>query len=104
MADALVRPARSEDAAVLARLQLDVWQQAYSELLPAAALLADPGAQTEIWSARLAAPRPRRATRDLVRRAGRPRPGAAGLRRHRAGGAGRHRPGTRRPGRPDRAV
>ncbi len=56
MVDALVRPARPEDAAVLARLQLDVWQQAYSELLPAAALFADPGRQTEIWSARLEAP------------------------------------------------
>ena len=56
MADALVRPARSDDAPVLARLQLDVWQQAYSELLPAAALFADPDQQTEIWSSRLAAP------------------------------------------------
>jgi len=56
VADALVRPARPEDAAVLARLQLDVWQQAYSELLPAAALLADPAAQSEVWAARVAAP------------------------------------------------
>lgn len=53
MADALVRPALAEDARTLARLQLDVWQQAYSELLPAAALFADPDRQTEVWAARL---------------------------------------------------
>ncbi len=55
MADALVRPASIEDAPTLARLQLAVWQQAYSELLPAAALLADPDRQAEVWSARLGA-------------------------------------------------
>jgi GNAT superfamily N-acetyltransferase len=55
VADALVRPAQADDARTLARLQLAVWQQAYSELLPAAALLADPDRQTELWSARLAA-------------------------------------------------
>ncbi len=53
MADALVRPARPDDAPTLARLQLAVWQQAYSELLPAAALLADPDRQAEVWAARL---------------------------------------------------
>ncbi len=55
MADALVRPADPDDAGTLARLQLGVWQQAYSELLPASALFADPDRQSEIWSARLAA-------------------------------------------------
>ncbi len=55
MADALVRPAAPEDAAVLARLQLDIWQQAYSDLLPAAALLADPARQSEVWEARVSA-------------------------------------------------
>lgn len=53
MADALVRPAGDGDAAVLARLQLDVWQQAYAELLPAAALFADPVRQAEVWAARI---------------------------------------------------
>lgn len=53
MADALVRPARPDDCALLARLQLNVWQQAYSELLPAAALLADPEAQAQMWAARI---------------------------------------------------
>ena len=55
MADALVRPAIDGDATVLARLQLDVWQQAYSELLPAAALFADPIRQAEVWAARIRA-------------------------------------------------
>ena len=55
MADALVRPAGIEDASVLARLQLGVWQQAYSELLPAAALLADLDRQAEVWDARIRA-------------------------------------------------
>jgi GNAT superfamily N-acetyltransferase len=56
MADALVRPAGPQDASVLGRLQLEVWQQAYSDLLPAAALLADPAQQGEIWASRLRAP------------------------------------------------
>ncbi len=55
MADALVRPAGPEDALTLARLQIGVWQQAYSELLPASALLADPDRQAEVWAARVAA-------------------------------------------------
>ncbi|MET3803524.1 GNAT superfamily N-acetyltransferase [Nakamurella sp. UYEF19] len=55
MADALVRPAGPQDAAVLAKLQIGVWQQAYSELLPAAALLADPDQQAEVWGARVVA-------------------------------------------------
>lgn len=55
MADALVRPAFEDDAPTLARLQLSLWQQAYSELLPASALLADPVQQSEIWSGRLRA-------------------------------------------------
>lgn len=53
MADALVRPAGNGDAAVLARLQLDVWQQAYADLLPAAALFTDPERQAEVWAARI---------------------------------------------------
>ena len=55
MADALVRPAGDGDAAVLARLQLDVWQQAYAELLPSAALFADPVRQAEVWATRVRA-------------------------------------------------
>ena len=53
MADALVRPAGDGDAPVLARLQLDVWQQAYADLLPTAALFADPVQQAEVWAARV---------------------------------------------------
>ena len=53
MADALVRPAGPDDAPTLARLQLSVWQQVYSELLPAAALFADPDQQAEVWAARV---------------------------------------------------
>ncbi len=55
MADALVRPAGLDDAPTLARLQLDVWQQAYSELLPTAALFADPDQQSQIWENRVRA-------------------------------------------------
>ena len=55
MADALVRPAGPEDVSTLARLQLSVWQQAYSDLLPASALFADPDAQAEVWATRLSA-------------------------------------------------
>lgn len=54
MADALVRPATPDDAPTLARLQIALWQQAYSELLPASALLADPDRQAQAWSARIA--------------------------------------------------
>lgn len=54
MADALVRRALPDDAPTLARLQINVWQQAYSELLPASALLADPARQAEVWAARVA--------------------------------------------------
>jgi GNAT superfamily N-acetyltransferase len=53
MADALVRPAGPDDGPTLGRLQLDVWQQAYSDLLPAAALLADPDEQGRIWAERV---------------------------------------------------
>ncbi len=56
MADALVRPASTADASLLARLQLDVWQQAYAELLPTAVLFADPDGQTQIWAGRVSAP------------------------------------------------
>lgn len=53
MADAMVRPAGRQDAPILARLQLDSWQQAYSDLLPAAVLLADPMEQARIWAERV---------------------------------------------------
>ncbi|SDP41649.1 Acetyltransferase (GNAT) domain-containing protein [Nakamurella panacisegetis] len=55
MADALVRPAGPDDAPILARLQIGIWQQAYPDLLPAAALLADPQVQAEVWAARVSA-------------------------------------------------
>jgi len=55
VADALVRPADPNDAHVLAKLQLGVWQQAYADLLPAAALLADPETQAQVWASRIRA-------------------------------------------------
>jgi GNAT superfamily N-acetyltransferase len=54
VADALVRPAGPDDAPTLARLQIGVWQQAYSDLLPASVLLADPAGQAQVWAARIA--------------------------------------------------
>jgi GNAT superfamily N-acetyltransferase len=53
MADALVRPADDGDAAAAARLQLDIWQQAYAELLPAAVLFTDPIQHAEVWASRI---------------------------------------------------
>jgi GNAT superfamily N-acetyltransferase len=38
MADVSVRPARPDDAAAIAQIQLSVWRQEYAELLPEAAL------------------------------------------------------------------
>ena len=48
MADALVRPATTADAPALARLQLDIWQQAYAGLLPTAVLFTDPDQQAQV--------------------------------------------------------
>ena len=53
MAVAVVRRAEESEAGVVAGLQLAVWQQVYSELLPAAVLLADPDARAAAWAARI---------------------------------------------------
>lgn len=53
MAVAVIRRAEESEAGIVAGLQLAVWQQVYSELLPAAVLLADPAARTAAWAARI---------------------------------------------------
>lgn len=53
MASSSVRPANLEDAAVIASLQLLVWQQAFATVLPAAALATDPAVHTRSWAARI---------------------------------------------------
>ncbi len=53
MAEATVHRATRADAGVVAELQIRLWQQAYSEILPAALLLADPAAMTVRWAARI---------------------------------------------------
>ena len=61
MADVSVRAARIEDAAHIARIQLDTWRQAYSEILPAQ-LLSSLTAEraTEVWAQAISAkPSPR---------------------------------------------
>lgn len=51
-ADVSVRPARPEDAADIARVQVVTWRTAYRTLLPAAVLDDwDDGAATEAWAA-----------------------------------------------------
>lgn len=57
MADVSVRPARPEDAAEIARIQVDTWRIAYTSALPAAALEAvTPEAATEQWTAAIRQP------------------------------------------------
>ena len=55
MGEATVVRAVVNDAPVVADLQIRLWQQAYSEILPTALLLADPVAQAERWAARIEA-------------------------------------------------
>ncbi len=54
MAVAEVRTAGPEDAGLLAKVQLELWQQAYSEILPASLLLRTAADQAPAWEARLA--------------------------------------------------
>lgn len=49
-----VRRAVPADARPAARIQLELWQQAYAELLPAAVLLGDPTARETAWEQRIA--------------------------------------------------
>ncbi|MGS0684101.1 N-acetyltransferase family protein [Nakamurella sp. GG22] len=53
MASSTVRRATALDAATIAGLQIQVWQQAFSDLLPAEVVLADPTAHAAVWDARL---------------------------------------------------
>jgi GNAT superfamily N-acetyltransferase len=56
-ADVSVRPARAEDAAAVARVQVVTWRTAYRSLLPAAVLDGwDEDAATESWRAAITAP------------------------------------------------
>ncbi len=58
MADATVRPADEGDALLLAELQIQLWQHAYAELLPASVLFTDPAEHARAWAARIATGRP----------------------------------------------
>ena len=53
MAPSTVRRATALDAATIAELQLQVWQQAFSDVLPSEVVLADPTAHAASWEARL---------------------------------------------------
>lgn len=57
MADVSVRPAGGDDAAEIARIQVDTWRTAYTEILPAAVLDSlDPGAAAAAWASAIAEP------------------------------------------------
>jgi len=56
VADVSVRPARPEDAARIADVQLTTWQAAYAEVLPATALSLDARDVTSAWSQAISAP------------------------------------------------
>lgn len=49
-----MRRADAGDAATIAGLQIQVWQQAFSDLLPSEVMLSDPAAHAAAWEARLA--------------------------------------------------
>ncbi|GGL95414.1 GNAT family N-acetyltransferase [Nakamurella endophytica] len=53
MSRAAVRPATPDDAATVAALQLEVWRDAYAELLPASVLLGDPAVLAQRWAVRI---------------------------------------------------
>jgi len=53
VAASMVRRATAADAATIATLQIQVWQQAFAELLPTQVLFADPLQHTATWDARL---------------------------------------------------
>lgn len=57
MADVSVRPARAEDAAEIARIQIDTWRTAYTALLPEAVLAGlDASAAEPVWAAAITDP------------------------------------------------
>jgi GNAT superfamily N-acetyltransferase len=51
--DSTILRATAADAAVLAELQIQVWQQAFADVLPAQVVMTDPVAHAETWDARL---------------------------------------------------
>lgn len=53
MAASTVRRATPADAGTVAALQIQVWQQAFADLLPARVVLTDPAQHTAAWDARL---------------------------------------------------
>ncbi len=53
MAESTVRRATAADAGTIATLQIQVWQQAFADLLPAAVVMADPVAHAASWDVRL---------------------------------------------------
>ena len=53
MAASTVRRATAADAGTVAELQIQVWQQAFADLLPAAVVMADPTLHATSWDARL---------------------------------------------------
>jgi GNAT superfamily N-acetyltransferase len=53
VAESRVRRADAGDAATIAGLQIQVWQQVFSEILPTEIVLTDAVAHTAIWAARL---------------------------------------------------
>ena len=53
MAESLVRRATAADAATIAGLQIQVWQQAFAESLPAEVIFTDPQRHAESWDARI---------------------------------------------------
>ena len=61
MADVSVRPARRDDAAQIARIQIETWRVAYAEILPAAVLASlSVETATPVWlDAITSAPSPR---------------------------------------------
>ena len=53
MAESTVRRATVADAKVIANLQIQTWQQAFAELLPAQVVMTDPLRHEELWETRL---------------------------------------------------
>jgi len=53
VADSTVRRATAADAATIADVQIQVWQQAFSELLPTSVVFTDPVQHAATWDARL---------------------------------------------------
>ncbi len=53
VAESTVRRATVADAETIANLQIQTWQQAFAELLPAHVVMADPTQHKDLWDTRL---------------------------------------------------